>query len=237
MTRDLFDVKPAGHEEWSGPRSRRGDARVMSQVQFAPTETVGTRERILDGAALLFSEHGYAYGSIRNIAAAVGIQGASFYYHFASKEEMTEVLLREAAQTAMAVIADVDVDGLADRPYALLEAAIEAHFTAYRDPKRRLMALTRIYWHLPGDLFEVGRAELRTYLEKWAQIIRRLGVSGDRPHEPEILAFILFGAANSLMDWDQRPGFAVDTPQARSLLTQMLFHGIRAAGSPSRPMP
>src|ERR1700752_4646273 len=45
-----------------------------------------TPERVLDTAAALFWEKGYAATTTREIAAAVGIQQASLYYHVASKE-------------------------------------------------------------------------------------------------------------------------------------------------------
>lgn len=51
------------------------------------------REEILDAAAQLFSEQGYAGTSTRAIALAVGIKQASLYYHFANKEQMLVELL------------------------------------------------------------------------------------------------------------------------------------------------
>src|SRR5690606_1541537 len=107
--------------------------------------------------------HGYAHGSIRNIAAAIGIRGPSVYHHFRSKEEMTAALLRAGAQAAIRELESVDIGGLADDPAALLDAAIDAHLRAYRDPGRALMALVRIYRQLPPDLFALARAELQPY--------------------------------------------------------------------------
>ena len=52
-----------------------------------------SRARILDAAAALFRDQGYAAVSLRAIAAAAGMQSGSVYYHFGSKEEIvTEVL-------------------------------------------------------------------------------------------------------------------------------------------------
>jgi AcrR family transcriptional regulator len=51
------------------------------------------REEILDAAAQLFSEQGYAGTSTRGIALAVGIKQASLYYHFANKEHILIELL------------------------------------------------------------------------------------------------------------------------------------------------
>lgn len=51
------------------------------------------REQILDAAAQLFSEQGYAATSTRMIAEAVGVKQASLYYHFASKQDILANLL------------------------------------------------------------------------------------------------------------------------------------------------
>ena len=46
------------------------------------------RQAIEDAASALFHEHGYAGTSVRDIARAVDIQGASLYAHVASKQDV-----------------------------------------------------------------------------------------------------------------------------------------------------
>lgn len=55
------------------------------------TDTTGapsTRERILDIALELFTEHGYDKTSLRDIAERLGTTKAALYYHFKSKAEI-----------------------------------------------------------------------------------------------------------------------------------------------------
>lgn len=47
-----------------------------------------TRGRILDAAAELFAEQGYAGATMLEIAQRLGISKSALYYHFASKEEL-----------------------------------------------------------------------------------------------------------------------------------------------------
>src|ERR1700728_4031465 len=47
-----------------------------------------TRERILDIALDLFTEHGYDKTSLREIAEELGFTKAALYYHFERKEDM-----------------------------------------------------------------------------------------------------------------------------------------------------
>jgi AcrR family transcriptional regulator len=51
------------------------------------------REEILDAAAELFTNLGYASTSTRRIADAVGMRQASLYHHFATKDDILDALL------------------------------------------------------------------------------------------------------------------------------------------------
>jgi len=53
---------------------------------------VGTREKIINTAIILFSDRGYSKTSVRDIAKEVGIKPASLYSHFTSKEEILHTL-------------------------------------------------------------------------------------------------------------------------------------------------
>lgn len=55
-----------------------------------------TRQRILNSARHLFSEHGFAATTVREIAHDAGITDAAIYHHFSSKTEMLDILLRSA---------------------------------------------------------------------------------------------------------------------------------------------
>jgi AcrR family transcriptional regulator len=65
-------------------------------------EGLSARDEILEVAAQLFSENGYAATSTRSIALAVGIKQASLYYHFASKEDILAGLLAGTVQPSLA---------------------------------------------------------------------------------------------------------------------------------------
>lgn len=90
-------------------------------------------QEILDAAATLFAERGYAGTSTRRIAARAGMRQASLYYHFASKEEIlltlldasvrptldraAEYLAEDDAREALYGLASADVVTLLTEPY------------------------------------------------------------------------------------------------------------------------
>lgn len=75
-----------------------------------------TRARILETAAELFSERGYAGTSIRDIAERLDVTKAALYYHFASKSEILHALVDQPIEAIRGVIAqELDVSTPAAR--------------------------------------------------------------------------------------------------------------------------
>ena len=84
-------------------------------------ERTGTRERIKQVALELFTEQGYEATSLRQIAEELGINKASLYYHFDSKEAILQSLFDERGSEAEQLLA-----WLREQPRrpGLLEAAV-----------------------------------------------------------------------------------------------------------------
>ena len=70
------------------------------------------REQIVESASRVFAEFGYAGGSIRTIAAGVGVAPATLLQHFGSKEGLLEAVL-EQWQSQVDAFVPLDQKGLA----------------------------------------------------------------------------------------------------------------------------
>lgn len=66
------------------------------------------RETILDIAAKLFREKGYTATSVRELADNVGIEAASLYNHFASKEEILKEICFETGKEYLRHLSEVN---------------------------------------------------------------------------------------------------------------------------------
>jgi len=79
------------------------DTPAVGRPRSVPKRREGSsaREEILDAAAQLFTEQGYAATSTRAIAESVGVKQASLYYHFASKEQILVDLLLATVQPSL----------------------------------------------------------------------------------------------------------------------------------------
>jgi AcrR family transcriptional regulator len=56
---------------------------------------VSRRDDLLAISARLFAEHGYDRTTMREIAAEAGIQAASLYHHFATKDDILHAVIRD----------------------------------------------------------------------------------------------------------------------------------------------
>jgi len=64
-----------------------------------------TRDRILSAAEALFAAHGFDGTSMRDVAARVGLNAASLYNHFASKQALYEAVLERGIAPLLQEIA------------------------------------------------------------------------------------------------------------------------------------
>lgn len=105
---------------------------TSSSAETHQTGAVSQRQHILDTALALMAQRGVDGTSMRDLAAATGLNVASLYHYFASKRELLVAVLQErgfiddlAASTGPAAIARDDFEGLADVLEDMLGSMLE----------------------------------------------------------------------------------------------------------------
>jgi AcrR family transcriptional regulator len=91
------------------------------------TSESATYTRMLEAAATLFREKGYAGATTRELAALVGIQNASLYHHIRGKADLLYKLCVESLRTISEAV-DAALAGSGD-PVTRLRALVLAHVT------------------------------------------------------------------------------------------------------------
>ena len=64
-------------------------------------EDAGRRAQLVRESARLFREKGYDATSVRDIAAATGLQSGSWVYHFKTKQDILAAVMEEGLQRAL----------------------------------------------------------------------------------------------------------------------------------------
>ena len=138
------------------------------------------RDLILDSAADLFAERGFAGTGIDEIGAAAGITGPGVYRHFASKDEILKCLVQEAVERLLGtdstrpLVAD-------DDPEEVLTDLVIKLVNDTRDNA----ALARVAWNEQRSLGPETRAWLlrlhRLRSAEWVHLVSRI-----RPETPDL---------------------------------------------------
>ena len=77
------------------------DAVIIDAPQRRAKRRPYRRDEILAAAVKLFHERGYHGTGMDDIGAEAGISGPAIYRHFKGKEEILEILLLDAARSAL----------------------------------------------------------------------------------------------------------------------------------------
>src|SRR3954467_15575162 len=96
----------------------------MAKSQRA-TAAAESNERILDAAAALFRQQGYAATTVRDIARAAEMLPGSLHYRYPSKEEVLAALMERAIDRLIAGVLG-EIAGTID-PVERVRLAIRAH--------------------------------------------------------------------------------------------------------------
>jgi AcrR family transcriptional regulator len=172
-----------------------------------------SRERVLAAAAKIFVERGYAGTTMRAVAKAVGLQAASLYYHYRSKEELIEAVLDMGIDgVSQAVRAQVTAVPAGASGRDRLDAAILAHLTSLVTFGDYALASRRVLGQVPAH---VRRKHVRlrdAYGDFWLELLEDAMGSGELRREVDVRlarTFIL-GALNSAVEWYKPQGKALE---------------------------
>jgi AcrR family transcriptional regulator len=165
-----------------------------------------SRREILDCAARIFREKGYAAASLRDIADAAGMRTASMYYHFGSKDEIVAEVLNIAVRTVFAEVVESLSALEKASPLDRLRVAMEAHLRAIFETDDYNAASIRIFAQLPPHIAEMTVTEREGYVDFWRQLFGEAKQAGLlRDVDLTLLRLFLFGAMNWTPQW-YKPG-------------------------------
>ncbi|MBE0613981.1 MAG: TetR family transcriptional regulator [Burkholderiales bacterium] len=170
--------------------------------------------QILDEAARLFREKGYAATSMRDIAAAVDMLPGSLYYHFAAKEDLLVAVYEEGVRLiSEKVRAAISRH---EEPWQKLEAAAVAHLEALLKTGDYALVVIRV---LPQDVPKAA-ARLVKLRDSYDRLFAELVAALPLPPETDRQSFrlLLLGALNWSQHWFRESGRNSPRSIARSFL-------------------
>jgi len=165
---------------------------------------VATRARILDSAAHTLAVKGYAGTRLSDVAAAANTQAGSLYYHFPSREELVEEVLRVGQERTSGFVRrrvaalPADASDL-DR----LREAISAHLDSGLEMGDYTAATIRTIGQVPEEIRKRRIHEQREYGDFWRSLVNDAHASDELRTDinSSALRMLLLGAMNSVPEW------------------------------------
>lgn len=197
------------------------------------------RREIEDAASALFRTHGYAGTSVRDIARALDIQGASLYAHVTSKQDVLWSIVERMASRFEAA-ADAAMDGSGATPVvgpgSRLAALVRGHVGVVTDDLERASVFVHEWRALEGDRrAEIGRRRDAYEGRFRAVIVEGIDAGTFARVDPVATAAFLLTALNGLVTWYRedgpiKPAVIADTYADLALRSVLTFDDGAAPG-------
>lgn len=212
------------------PTSGIGLKRVRALDTGAPAYTK-RRAAVIDAAVRVLREKGYAATTISDIATAAGLDRATLYYYFRSKDDIFGVLVSDAVNRLVAEarkIAESDED-----PTTQLEQLIRSLMDTYaRD-------YPHVYLYLQEDLAKIEPTETewrenmiecgREYERTIATVVERGIADGSfqTDADPRVITYAVTGMLSWTYRW-YNPEGEWDSDALGKTFARLVLDGLRA---------
>jgi TetR/AcrR family transcriptional regulator, cholesterol catabolism regulator len=206
-------------------RNARGKTAMNGSAEESRQSTF---ERLLDAAAALFSQKGYAAATTREIAGILGIRKASLYYHIENKEDLLYAICKSSLEQIRRDVA-AELENVKD-PLERTGTLVRAHIKSLvRDQVAHSVAVGEMHALSGARLKEV--IALRDAYEELVRSVledaRKAGVLRD-DIGVKYLCLILLGLLNRVEMWYRRDGALSPDQLAR------VFEAIFLTGAAAR---
>jgi TetR/AcrR family transcriptional regulator, cholesterol catabolism regulator len=200
------------------------------------SSSVDTRENLLRLAARSFATQGYAATTMRSIAEQAGIEAASIYYHFSSKEEMVDVVMEHGADSIVQHIKE-HLEALP--PGADAEARFKATLVGQMSALIKFgdyaLAHGRLLSQLPDKVRERQVRRRARHQQLWTGVFEDMRNEGFLREDVDIRLCRIFvlGFVNSVQTWFDPKKGSLD--EVAEQLCGIFFDGVRPAAKLRRP--
>lgn len=187
-------------------------------------ETRSVREKIRAAAVQLFAEMGYHAAPLRDIASLAGIQAASIYYHYPSKQallvEIMDTYMRQLNESLEQIISRSA--GVAERLYEAIASHIRLH-TTY---KAEFFIIDTEIRALEGE----SREQILALRDQYEHLLQRLLQEGVdqgvlRPTDVKVTSYAVIAMCTEVASWFRIPG-RLTVQQVIDIYSQIIAQGL-----------
>lgn len=192
-----------------------------------PKKSEITRARILDAAASVFRQKGYALARLSDIAKKARTQPSSIYYYFESREEIVAEVLRIANDRTIRAIRDaLDEVPEASSARTKITAAMRGHLSIVLSGDQYTSAHIRIFAQIPPRLQKHFLRVMDENADVWRTLFVEARENGEIRDDLDlsVLRLLMLGMLNWSIEW-YVPG-RLSADEIADQAARMLFEGI-----------
>jgi TetR/AcrR family transcriptional regulator, cholesterol catabolism regulator len=207
---------------------RRAIPRRKQEPAVAPLHRTRKRRdrEVVDAAALIFYERGYADASVQDVADALGILKGSLYHYIETKEDLLFRILEELHNDVQEILEEVAaVEGLSPLQRLALYVRRQVEFNVENLPR------VAVYYNDVERLSEERRLQIlarRKMHERFvSDLIREAQKRGDASPDldAKLLSNFIHGAVIWTYQW-ARPGGRVRREKIANSCAEFVLNGV-----------
>jgi AcrR family transcriptional regulator len=180
---------------------------------------------ILQRAATMFRERGFAASSMRDLAETVGIEAASLYNHIRSKNEILESICFDVANIFNEKIQEIESGRQSN--INKIESLLRFHIEQMVDNYENVIVSDREWRHLDEPYRANFQNQRRTYRQRFAAIIEDGIVKGEiRRIDAATAVLIMLHAINGIESW-HRSKLKMNADELANNMIRILIDGLR----------
>ncbi|PUE09257.1 TetR family transcriptional regulator [Limnohabitans sp. T6-5] len=189
--------------ELAEPKRARGRPRKTENER----DDGNRRQALIAAAARLFHLKGYDATSTREIAAQVGMQAGSPFYHFGNKHDLLLAVMvegmKQASERQRAACAGQGQDR---SPREQLRALIRNQFDVLLGPDSDFIPVMLYEWRSLNDEQHQTITGIKDdYEAAWIPVLQALHDSGQLQAPVSLARLMIFGALNWSVQWYEAP--------------------------------
>ncbi|WP_019143040.1 TetR/AcrR family transcriptional regulator [Noviherbaspirillum massiliense] len=187
----------------SSAKSRTHEQNLQTQPQqeqYPRQEEDSRRSELITKSARLFREKGYEKTTVRDIAAAAGMQAGSWFYHFKTKQDILVAVMEQGMTRSLQDIEAILARGLP--PRETFRQLVRTHLQTLLAPNNDFIA---VLLYEGRSLDEQARTRIVALTDRyealWDGVIEALHSSGEWPSPTRFDRLFLFGTLNWTAQW------------------------------------
>jgi AcrR family transcriptional regulator len=183
------------------------------------------RENILEEAALLFKERGFAATSMRDLAERVGIEAASLYNHIKSKDDILEDICTRIAGEYIAHLTEIEQKPISTTEK--VEALIRLHVRIITSDTEGVSVANNEWKHLREPVLTKFKKARSDYEKRFAHIIEQGILNGEFQNlNTSVALFTILSAVRWIELW-YKPERGISPQILEETIVSILLNGLK----------